>query len=224
MKLGILGGIGPEASAYFYTELIRRLKESGRIKSNVDYPHVLINSINASELTMDEVSDAVLAHYFEGVRELAMHKPDFIVMVCNSIHVFRDRIIAESGYPQILSIREAVTEALDVAESPLCVLGMPRSVNSGLFRFEEYRYMNPGPRDLEALGEIVRSYNASGETKENRKRLLEIVERQKKNGAKTFLAACTEVSELLRSEKDIAIVDTLECLLHATAQRILRNS
>jgi len=107
MKIGILGGIGPEATGYFYSTLINKLKKSGFIKKNKDYPQFFINSINAPELISLKVPNSDIQPYIDGIKELAMHKPDFIVMVCNTIHVYRDLIIQKSGFSNILSLRES---------------------------------------------------------------------------------------------------------------------
>ncbi len=56
-KIGILGGIGPEATGHFYLKLIKRLQETGRIKRNTDYPQIIINSIPAPELVDEKIQD-----------------------------------------------------------------------------------------------------------------------------------------------------------------------
>ena len=54
-KIGILGGIGPEATGEFYNKLIKRLQEKDLIKSNKDFPQIFINSIPAPELIYDYI-------------------------------------------------------------------------------------------------------------------------------------------------------------------------
>ena len=68
-KIGILGGIGPEATGEFYNKLIKRLQERGLVKSNRDYPHIIINSIPAPELIYDKISDEDLNPYIKGLKE-----------------------------------------------------------------------------------------------------------------------------------------------------------
>ncbi len=49
-KIGIIGGLGPEATIDYYKELINAFKnESG----DLNYPEIIIYSVNMSEFTME---------------------------------------------------------------------------------------------------------------------------------------------------------------------------
>jgi aspartate/glutamate racemase len=43
--IGILGGIGPESSAFFYKRIIELVQQRYSISSNTDYPHILLEHI-----------------------------------------------------------------------------------------------------------------------------------------------------------------------------------
>lgn len=219
-KLGILGGIGPEASSYFYSEIIRRLRDNGSIEHNSDYPQIIINSINAPELVSLEVTDAMLEPYAQGIRELAMHQPEYIVMSCNTIHLFRDRLMQQSGFQNISDISEIVRTKLDQTPGTICVLGTPATVSSGLYDLPNRKYVNPSPTELNEIAEIVVAYNAEGEIEANKASLLRIAERCRNDGASVFIAGCTEISELLRVTNDFLSIDTLELLIEDTLQKL----
>lgn len=219
--LGILGGIGPEATSYFYSEIIRRLRENGNITRNTDYPQIIINSINAPELVSAEVTDNMLEPYAQGITELASLKPDYIVMVCNTIHLFRDRLIEHSGYAEISDMAQIVSTALTLIPGSICVMGTDRTVSSGLYNMPGREYVNPDTEQLTLIGRVVVNYNSTGEVKKNRDALMEIVKNRRAAGADIFIAGCTEVAELLRDHKSsMALVDTLELLVADTVRRI----
>lgn len=223
MKIGILGGIGPEATGYFYSNLINKLKKSGLIKENKDYPQFFINSINAPELTGLKVPDSDLQPYIDGIKELAIHKPDFIVMVCNTIHVYRDLIIKKSGFSNILSLRDIVKEELVGVSLPLCILATPSTIKNDLYRYNEFSYVDLDVEDLEEIAKIVVDFNATGEKSRNKEKLEKIIEKQTKLGAKSFLVACTEISELLADENSIQKMDSLEILLNYVFKKIISS-
>lgn len=50
-----------------------------------------------------------------------------------------------------------------------------------------------------------------------------IIKKQQKNGAEVFLTACTEVSELLQTEKDFKILSTLDILLDYVFENCLQK-
>lgn len=221
MKIGILGGIGPEATGYFYSTLINKLKKSGLIKKNKDYPQFFINSINAPELTGLKVSNSDIQPYIDGIKELAVHKPDFIVMVCNTIHVYRDLIIQKSGFSNILSLKDIVKEGLVEAFLPLCILATPSTIKNDLYRYNEFSYVDLDAEDLAEITKIVVDFNATGEKKKNKEKLMQIIKKQTKLGAKSFLMACTEISELLVEENNFQKMDSLEILLNYVFKKIV---
>ena len=95
-RIGVLGGVGPEATGEFYNKLIRRLQEKGSIKSNRDFPQIIINSIPAPELIYDKISDEELQPYIKGLKELDKFGVDFIIMICNTIHLYYDKLQKET--------------------------------------------------------------------------------------------------------------------------------
>lgn len=212
IKIGILGGIGPQATGYFYLNLIDKLKSSGKIKSNQDYPQIIINSVNAPELTSEKVDNKMLAPYIKGVAELSIHKPNFIVMVCNTIHLYRDKIIGGSKYKNILSIRKIVKNKLPKKQK-ICILATPSTVKTGLYKYDNCFYQNPENKNLIEIGNIVNNYNSTGNTKKNKTKLIKIIKKQQQKGAEVFLTACTEISELLQNEREFNILSTLDILL-----------
>src|SRR3989338_7494975 len=94
ITIGILGGIGPEATGNFYLKLISEIQKQKLVKSNKDYPRIIINSIPAPELT-SKVNKAQLTDYVYGLKSLEKYGADFIVMVCNTIHLYRDSLQRE---------------------------------------------------------------------------------------------------------------------------------
>ena len=88
IRIGVLGGIGPEATHEFYGKLIKELQERSLVKANRDFPQIVINSIPAPELVYESISDENLTDYVEGLKQLDGFGVDFIVMVCNTIYCF----------------------------------------------------------------------------------------------------------------------------------------
>lgn len=213
-KIGILGGIGPQATGYFYSSLITKLKNSRKIKSNGDFPNIIINSINAPELTGADISIQQLQPYIDGIKELAIHKPDYILMVCNTIHLYRDILIRESGYANILSLREIVKNLLkNYPNQKFCILGTQSSITSGLYVFDNIEYINPNKEQLSSIENIIEDFNKTGEIEYNLSSILEIIDDLKAKGVNRFLTACTELSELLNYDTGTEYISTLDIMV-----------
>ncbi len=214
LKIGILGGIGPQATGYIYSQLISKLKRTGKIQKNSDFPNIIINSINAIELTNSKIFDEDLLDYIEGIKELSLLKPNFILLACNTIHVFRDTLIEQSGYRNILSIKEMVRNIVLKNKNDIyCILGTETTINSNLFFFENIKYINPEKKQLEKIKHIIESNNSSGEVIYSFNSLNQIIEEQRSKGVSKFIIACTELSDLLEKTKDDAFISTLDLMV-----------
>jgi aspartate racemase len=221
-KIGLLGGIGPQATGYFYSSLITKLKNSGKINSNADFPNIIINSINAPELTGSKVTIQQLQPYIDGIKQLAMHKPDYILMVCNTIHLYRDLLIQESGYANILSLRAIVEKyLLNYSNHTICVLGTSSTIQRGLFDFENIEYINPDDFQLEKIGKIIENYNMTGEIELNLSHLIGIISDLRSKGVSMFLIACMELSELLNHDLMNEYISTLDIMVNVLYNKML---
>src|SRR3989344_8151685 len=97
VKIGILGGIGPEATGEFYSKLIKELQKRKLIERNIDFPHIVINSIPASELVFDKIPDNDLKPYIEGLQFLDKSGADFILNAPETAAFRRHVLEAHSG-------------------------------------------------------------------------------------------------------------------------------
>ena len=94
--LGIIGGIGPEATIDYYKSLITIHREQ---HPDADAPSIIINSINMKKavdlVTANRLTE--LANYFvEEIRTLANAGADFGLLAANTPHIISDEIVRES--------------------------------------------------------------------------------------------------------------------------------
>ena len=111
---GIMGGMGPDATVDFMAKVIA-MTDSGR---DQDHVHMIVdndptvpNRRDAIESGNDDVSDRLT----EMAKRLETAGADFLVMVCNTAHVFIDGVLAETNIPFISIIDESAREIGRVA-------------------------------------------------------------------------------------------------------------
>jgi aspartate racemase len=107
--LGIIGGIGPEATIDYYKSLITTHREQN---PDADAPSIIINSINMKKavdlVTANRLTE--LTNYFvEEIRTLAKAGADFGLLAANTPHIVFDEIAGQSPLP-LISIVEATRE------------------------------------------------------------------------------------------------------------------
>jgi aspartate racemase len=218
ITIGVLGGIGPEATGKFYLRLIRLLQQSGELQSNKDYPRIVINSIPAPELVGGTITATQLVPYLEGIRALNREEPSFIVLVCNTIHLRLAELQAASHAP-IMSLPAEVRKRLPRG-AILGILGTVATAESSLFRYPGIKTIQPSLSEQTALETIIIDY-IRGDTKHQLlPRTRNIA--QTRRGATHLLLACTELS-LILGDQPLPIIDTIDILAHATATEFLRR-
>ena len=214
VKIGVLGGIGPEATGRFYLDLFRGLQQTGII-GNTDFPQVIVNSIPAPELVGESISEAQLSPYRIGLRQLDDSGVDFIAMVCNTIHLYRDELQKEVKAP-IIDLRERVREKLvRDGVKKVTVLGTHNTIAQGLYSFPEIETINISPHEVYGLEKAIVNYN-KGEDRDSQIQVVRsIAEKYLAKGAQAIILGCTEFAVMLR-DTDIPKIDTLDVLVDAT--------
>jgi aspartate racemase len=210
-KIGFLGGIGPEATGTFYLQLIKKLQASGKIKSNTDFPQIIINSIPAPELLSANNNSTVLDPYIKGLRELEACGVEFIVMICNTIHTYHSLLQAEvTKAVKSKKIRSAV------------ILATPITIESGLLKVDGVNYYNLGKDEIYTISDSIYNFNLGFEKAVQASRILAIANKYMDQGAEMAILDCTEIS-LMLNDSHIKKIDTMDILLEATIGLILQS-
>ncbi|MCB9802938.1 aspartate/glutamate racemase family protein [Candidatus Nomurabacteria bacterium] len=206
-KIGILGGIGPEASAEFYKKLIQKCQNS-KIKNNQSYPYIILESIPAPELFLKKPN---LKMYEDGIKNLEKCKSNFIVIICNTAHIFFKHFQALVKIP-IINLEGEIEKVLKKQKiKSIFILGSSATANN-LFRFKNIETNSPTKVEQNKIDNIIKNYNAGKSKKLQKKDLLKIVNKYKKH---TLLLACTEISAMLKDE-NLKYIDTMDVALEVT--------
>lgn len=218
--IGILGGIGPEATGKFYLSLINKLQKSKQIKSNLDFPQIIINSIPAPELIYEKISKKDLIPYIKGIKELERYGSDFIIMVCNTIHLFLKRLEKETNIP-IIDLREEVKQLLkEIGVRSTIVIGTPGVINGGLYKYKNIRTHELSKSDIDRIIEAIFKFNRGINKDKQAKIVKNIVSKHmKRTKAQLIIAGCTEISLMLQ-ETELPVLDTMDVLLEAVLKRL----
>ena len=109
-----MGGMGPDATVDFMAKVIA-MTDSGRDQDHihmiVDHDPTVPNRRDAIETGNDDVSDRLTAM----AKRLEHAGADFLVMVCNTAHIFLDGVRAGTDLPFVSIIDESVREIGRVA-------------------------------------------------------------------------------------------------------------
>ena len=94
-KIGIVGGLGPESTLYYYRIFIDLCR--GIDELDGAYPEVVIYSVNMKEIMVLRSSgrkDAAQLKLLEAIDSLHKAGADFAIIACNAMHRSYDEIVA----------------------------------------------------------------------------------------------------------------------------------
>ncbi len=218
VKIGVLGGLGPESSVDFYARMIREVQSRGMIRANQDYPHLVINSIPAEPVV---VHNPDLSMYVAGLRDLDKVGCSFIVIVCNTAHAYLDELSKYVSIPLLDIEKEVHVRLLKKKVKSFIVLGSMKTERL-LFNYEDIRKVALSKRDAQEIDDIILVYNNGAYSPSMGSTLRKI---SRKYPVDEVLIACTELSCIAR-KSSFKGMDTMDVMVDATinAWRSLRKS
>jgi aspartate racemase len=226
--IGILGGMGPEATAYFFRLIIERTR------AERDQDHIPILIYNNPRIPPR--TDALLRRgpsplplLRQGIRKLKGAGADFIVMPCITAHAFFPQLRAREGVPLLDIVAETAAYARKNIPGLTCagLIASTGTVVSGIFDRAFSRagtaIITPKAEDQARVMEAIFGKKGikAGFTSGRPGQLLlkaarELIER----GAEAVIAGCTEIPLALR-DKDLPVT-LIEPLRIAAEASIIR--
>lgn len=225
--VGIIGGLGPATTATFYEKLVLRLDAMNLPKR----PGILIYSV---ELDYEVERQAIVEGHGQkrivptlcnAARKLAAAGADFLVMPCNSLHVFAQEIRDASVLP-LLSIVDESVAALR-RQHPVCtaLLGSRITLVNELYQraLEQngLPYMLPSETQMAEIASLVHALVLNGASPEKSQVLSRILGEMAQAGATDALLACTDLQLALSGDNALNITDTFAVLLESALNAII---
>jgi aspartate racemase len=106
---GVMGGMGPDATVDFMAKVIA-MADSGR---DQDHVHMIVDqdpTVPNRQVAISSGNDDVSAHLTAMAQRLENAGADFLVLVCNTAHVFVDDLRERVSIPFISIIDETIAE------------------------------------------------------------------------------------------------------------------
>ena len=214
--LGILGGLGPMASAYFY-ELITAHTKALRDQEHID----IILSSRAS--TPDRTAfitgasdESPLPYMIEDATRLEVYGADVIVIPCNTAHYFVEEIRARVDVP-VPSIIEETSEHLRRCGCKKAgIMATEGTVKSGSYQYQLERrglsFAIPDETHQRYLHELIYDDVKSGRPADTEK-FYKVVDHFRSKGCDRLILGCTELSLINRQiGGDPVLCDSMEVL------------
>lgn len=208
--IGILGGLGPAASAQFYTTLIDIAQKEYYAVQDADFPKILLYTVSIPDF--DETGDLTSAKepLIQGVKALETMGSELIVIPCNTVHHLYSDMQSAVKVP-IVNMIECVARVAR-KYTTVGLLTSEETKESKLYTLPNALTTTQAEQSL--VNEAIRHAMAGLSFD-----LSPVIDRFITDGAEAILLGCTELPLVVKKANGHPLLSSTEILAHATLQR-----
>ncbi len=218
--LGILGGLGPMASAYFYELLIAHTAAA------CDQDHIDI--LLSSHATTPDRTAYILGKSAENpldtmlcdLARMQAYGADLIAIPCNTAHYFYDRLKASTALPILNIMEETAAQLAATGVKTAGILATDGTVMTGTYD----RYLaahgidclRPDPEGQKTIMRIIYDEIKNGKAPDIAA-FTAVADDMHMRGAEMLILGCTELS-LIKKQNQLPpyFIDSLDVLAYST--------
>lgn len=214
--IGILGGMGPEATV----ELMRRIVAKTPAAVDNDHIHCVVDQNAKVPNRVDAIQGRIASAgpvLADMARRLEAYGVDILCMPCNTAHYYLPEIQAACPLPFIdmldctaLRVRKLFPQATKAAV--LCTMG---TRGTGLYEkrlaTHGIEVIYPDPMNQERVSAVIADVKGGKDQKILQQQFQEIIDTMLAQGAPLCIAACTELSVICPDHP--CVVDALDALV-----------
>jgi len=219
---GVMGGMGPDATLDFMAKVIA-LTDSGNDQDHihmiVDQDPTVPNRQRAIREGLNNVTDALGAM----AKRLEDAGADFLVMVCNTAHVFLDGVHANTSIPFISIIDESVNEIDRVCPGAriVGVMATDGCLDTGIYQdaitASGREALVPDEAAMEQLMSLITAIKAGNQGEDIRQSMQASANALVEQGADVIIAGCTEIPIVFEGENcSVSVIGSTNVLAQRT--------
>lgn len=214
--LGILGGLGPMATVYFYDMLVRHTKAT----CDQDHLDVIISSRASTPDRTSYILGQSTENPFDimarDAQRLVTFGADVLAIPCNTAHYFYDRLNETISVPILNMVEETVLEAKARGCCRVGILATSGTVQTGTYsRMCErhgLEFVCPDESHQQDLMNVI-----YGDIKQGKRpdmaRFFAVADSLKRQGCTRVILGCTELSIIKKDEQlDAFYIDSMSVL------------
>ena len=215
-RIGIVGGLGPEATLDYYKEIINSFKDES---DNFNYPEIIVYSVNMSEFLVfmnAKKYDEAVEYLLNKINALKSAGAEFAAISANTPHIVFDKLKERAPIPLVSIVEATCTEVIKKGLKHPGLFGTGFTMNASfypdVFKKQGIEIILPSKEDKEIINNIVFKEIELGIIKnESRELLIGIIGKMvKERQIDSIILGCTEFPLILTQNtySDIPVLDT----------------
>lgn len=211
--IGIIGGLGPEATVDYYKEMIGMAAEKNGGES-FDYPEIIIYSVNMEKFIgrlQNEDYSGAARYISECINKLEAAGADFAAISANTPHLLFNEIQHQVTIPLVSIVETCREHAKQLGVKRCGLLGTKFTMNasfySEVFAKDNMEVITPEKKHIERINELLFTEMKHGIFKEDsRFEILDMVKKMRENrNIDSVILGCTEFPILFRESEYMGI-------------------
>lgn len=217
--IGILGGMGPQASNKLYELLIKKTASHIVSADNDDYPEIVLLSIPVPDFISNKKKiNEAKRMLVQRTKLLDKAGCTIIGIACNTVHLLLPDLQAVTSVP-ILSIPKLVNVRINANDfRRVGLFATPTTLQSSLYddAIDTAVIVRPSAQVAELAKHYIYKQLSGGLTQADRKNFRkDVAVFMQENSLDAVILGCTELPLVYGESKDMRILDTLDVLSDA---------
>lgn len=222
--IGIIGGMGPEASAHFYKLLIYHAQKDYGVTKNDEFPCIYLASIPVPDfISNEEKEEQALNLLLNKMKDMEALDISFYCMACNTGHLLIDRLRAATLKPFVSLLEEVPKYLRRKKIKKIGLLATPTTLKTKLYEKplndNGIDVLIPKNSDITKMGKIILDTIAGINMEKNSHIIQDIARNLLDRGVEGILESCTEIPLIFPKQRLVRVFDTLEILSEAVLKK-----
>lgn len=204
-KIGLLGGVGPQATAYIYQSVIKQASLHHNAINNDDFPYLIFASVPVPDFISNKAGlPEAKEMLIEAAKGLVDAGCDALCIASNTVHILLEDIKAVVDKPFISMVEEVAAECDKRGYKKVALLGTPVLIESGLYALAMNQYsielVTPSVDQEAICDKVIRCIISGKPIDDIKESYVAVLNAMFESGAEAIILGCTELPMVLNYE------------------------
>ncbi len=224
LRVGVIGGLGPETSCNFCLQVNTQFRRKMGCQPDIILENLPVSAEAEKRLIQGEASEEHFRLLLQAIRKLNAADVDFLVIPCNTAHIFFAELQRRSLKPIINIIELCAEKCKQQQFTKVGLLATTKTIQARLHQQElekrDIEVLLPERKEQRELTQIILSIINREFSQKKAKRVQSIISSLQKRGAEAIILGCTDLP-LIAKEKKIPFIDTCALLEEKTVGMLM---
>ncbi|QQS43869.1 amino acid racemase [Candidatus Roizmanbacteria bacterium] len=204
-KIGIIGGVGPQATSFIYNKIIDLSQTKYGAKNNNDFPQVIIESVPIPDFISNKKQMNIAKEMLiDTTKSLTNAGATVLCIGSNTVHLLLEDLKKETTVKFVSMLNLVAQECSSRKLKAVGLLGTSVLLKSEMYQREltdkGIATILPTQEQFSSIDQLIRDVIAGKQNGENKQKYIAILNELYEKGAESIILGCTELPLALNYE------------------------